>query len=347
MPVPGRRPERTCTNSMASISTRSPFVPWLNFPPAGPSSTSSNGWPWIVRPLSHDVGHQTTVVVGGEVHPVPGRGTQVDAVGPHVAGEPDVEQVPETHPTDGRAERDRQVAHRRRRPPATGDGLRADGLQLDHDLVVGEVGTLADLELVHAVDPVVRIDLTVQRHAADELMDELREARLRVARAQHVQDHLAHVPRGAVGRSCPLVIGERRGERGEPPKLLLRDHLGLGSLDALDREVAHRLFLLLRVRVVQVQVDESVEVTSPAVTAGIVAGLGVEDPRDHGDEAVDVGGVGHAGGGEELAEPRATSPRRPRTPPATARSRGSAGGTAARIERRRPARSRRRRARTP
>src|SRR6516225_8756376 len=62
-----------------------------------------------VRPLSHDVGHETTVVVGGEVHPAPGRRAQVDAVGPHVAGEPDVEQVPETHPADGRPERDRQV----------------------------------------------------------------------------------------------------------------------------------------------------------------------------------------------------------------------------------------------
>ena len=35
------------TKSMASISTRSPSVPWLNLPPAGPSSTSSNGWPWM------------------------------------------------------------------------------------------------------------------------------------------------------------------------------------------------------------------------------------------------------------------------------------------------------------
>src|SRR4051794_36064236 len=48
-----------------------------------------------LRPLSHDVGQETTVVVGGEVHPVAGRGAQVDAVGPHVAGEPDVEQVPQ------------------------------------------------------------------------------------------------------------------------------------------------------------------------------------------------------------------------------------------------------------
>src|SRR5690349_9609158 len=31
-----------------------------------------------LRPLSHDVGDETTVVIGGEVHPVPGRGAQVD-----------------------------------------------------------------------------------------------------------------------------------------------------------------------------------------------------------------------------------------------------------------------------
>ena len=111
------------------------------------------------RPLGDDVGDETTVVVGGEVHRVAGRGAQVDAVGPHVAREPDVEQVPEPHPADGRPERDRQVAHRA--AASASDRRRPSGRwpQLGHDLVVREVGALADLELVHAVDPVVRIDL--------------------------------------------------------------------------------------------------------------------------------------------------------------------------------------------
>src|SRR6201989_3040846 len=65
--------------------------------------------PLAVRALAElstrgPLGHETTVVVGGEVHPAPGRGAQVDAVGPHVTREPDVEQVPEPHPTDGRPE---------------------------------------------------------------------------------------------------------------------------------------------------------------------------------------------------------------------------------------------------
>ena len=40
----------------------------------------------------------------------------------------------------------------------------------------------------------------VERQAAPELMQELRERGLRVARAEHVQRQLSHVPCGAVRR---------------------------------------------------------------------------------------------------------------------------------------------------
>ena len=166
--MPGRRPERVRTKSTASISTRSPSTPWLNLPPAGPSSTSSNGWPWMVGPFGDDVGDEAAVVIGGEVHrPVDG-GVDVDAMGPDVTGEADVEQVLERGPTDRRTERERQVPRRGRGAPPPLDRLRADGPELGDELVVRQVGALADLQLVEAVDPVMRVDLLVEGHARAE-----------------------------------------------------------------------------------------------------------------------------------------------------------------------------------
>src|SRR4051794_4353513 len=51
-------------------------------------------------PFGDDVGHQASVVIGGEVHrPADGR-VNVDAVGPHVTREADVEQVLHWRPSD-------------------------------------------------------------------------------------------------------------------------------------------------------------------------------------------------------------------------------------------------------
>jgi hypothetical protein len=59
------------------------------------------------------------------------------------------------------------------------------------------VVAFADLELVHAVDPVVRVNLLVEWNAPPQLVNELPDRRLSVARAKDVQYHLADV------RVCP------------------------------------------------------------------------------------------------------------------------------------------------
>src|SRR5712691_11822780 len=102
-------------------------------------------------PLRDDVADEAAVVVGGEVHrPVGGR-VDVDAMGPDVTGEADVEQVLERRPTDGRTEGERQVPSRGRGAPPAFDCSRAHGLELRDELVVRQVISLADLELVQAV----------------------------------------------------------------------------------------------------------------------------------------------------------------------------------------------------
>src|SRR5437879_4377429 len=105
----------------------------------------------------------------------------VDAMGPHVSGEADVEQVLERHPADGRSERERQVTHRGRGTPAALDRLRACGFEFCDELAVRQMLTLGDLQLVETVDPVVGIDLLVERHATPKLVGELSDRRLRVA----------------------------------------------------------------------------------------------------------------------------------------------------------------------
>src|ERR1700722_19050278 len=114
-------------------------------------------------PFGYDVGAQPAVVVRLEVHRPARRVADVDPVAPHVAGEPHVEQVLQRPPANGGSERQRGEPHRRRGPPAALDRLRADGLQLPGELRVGQLLTLADLQLVQAVDPVMGVDLLVQR----------------------------------------------------------------------------------------------------------------------------------------------------------------------------------------
>src|ERR1700733_4261314 len=108
-----------------------------------------------LRPFGHDVGDQPAVVVRLEVHRPARRVADVDPVAPHVAGEPHVEQVLQRPPANRRSERQGGEPHRRRGPPAALDRPRADTLQLPGELRVGQLLTLADLQLVQAVDPVV------------------------------------------------------------------------------------------------------------------------------------------------------------------------------------------------
>ena len=119
-------------------------------------------------------------------------------MGPHVSGEADVEQVLERHPTDGRTERERQVLHRGWGTPPALDGLGAHGLEFCDEFGVRQMGAFADLQLVETVDPVVGVDLFVERHAAPELVGELFDRGLRLARPEYVQRHVADVPRRAI-----------------------------------------------------------------------------------------------------------------------------------------------------
>ena len=152
---------------------------------------------------------------------------------PHVACEADIEQVLERRPADGGTERNRQVAHGRRRSPAALDGSGADGTELGDDLVVRQVLPFADLQLVHTVDPVVRVDDLVERNTASQLVHELPHRRLSVTRAEDVQRHLAHVPARAVRRHRPLIRRERRREISEANELLFGEDARLGALDAI------------------------------------------------------------------------------------------------------------------
>src|SRR5579863_9409762 len=61
--------------------------------------------PVELRPFGRDVGDQPAVVVRLEVHRPARRVADVDAVAPHVAGEPHIEQVLQRPPANGRTER--------------------------------------------------------------------------------------------------------------------------------------------------------------------------------------------------------------------------------------------------
>src|ERR1700733_12968656 len=189
--------------------------------------------PVELRPFGHDVGDQPTVVVRLEVHRPACRVADVDAVAPHVAGEPHVEQVLQRPPANGRTERQRGEPHRGRGPPAAPDRLRSDGLQLPDELRVRQVLTLADLQLVQAVDPVVRVDRLVQRQPPAQLVRELAHRGLCVGRPEHVQRDLGDVPRGAVGGHRPPLRRERGGRFREAPELVLGEAVGFRAADAV------------------------------------------------------------------------------------------------------------------
>src|SRR5580658_3602991 len=184
-------------------------------------------------PFDNDVGDQAAVVAWREVHRPAGRVTDVDAVTPDVAGEPHVEQVLKRLPADRRAERERQVPHRRRCAPPAPDRLRAYLLELADQLRVGEAGALADLLLVQAVDPMMRIDLLVQRQPPAQLVRELLHRGLRVSRSEHVQGDLADIPCAAVGGQLPLIRREYRYQLREAPELLLGQAASFRAVDAI------------------------------------------------------------------------------------------------------------------
>src|SRR5580692_9996528 len=195
-------------------------------------------------PFGNDVGDQAAVVAWREVHRPAGRLSDVDAVAPDVAGESYVEEVLKRLPANRRAERERQVPHRGRRVPPAPDRLRAYLLELADQLRVGEVGALADLQLVQAVYPMMRIDLLVQRQAPAQLVRELPHRGLRVSRSEHVQGDLADVPCAAVRRQRPLIWRESGGQLREALELLLGEAAGFGAIDA----IRFHLFLPLQGR---------------------------------------------------------------------------------------------------
>src|SRR5436190_5806267 len=193
-----------------------------------------------LRPLGDDVGDQASVVGEVQVHGTADSRVDVDPVRPDVAREADLEQVVHRLPADRLAERDRWVAHRQGRAEPALDCLRPDGLELRDDLGARQARALPDLQLVQAVDPVVRLNLLVQREPATQLVQEDARGRLGLRGAEDVQDHLADVPADAGGVRRPFVRGQRRGQCSE----LLE--LGRGedtSFRAGDAVVDHQGFL--------------------------------------------------------------------------------------------------------
>ena len=124
-----------------------------------------------------------------------------------------------------------QVAHRRRRPPPAFHGLGPDLGQAVLQLLIGQVGALSHLDLVDPVDPVVCVDLLVERDAASELVQQLADRRLPLTRAEDVQRHRPHVPAGAVGRSSELLVGQVGDEARVAGELLFGEAPRLGPRD--------------------------------------------------------------------------------------------------------------------
>ena len=170
--MPGSRPERVRMKSSVDLDALAAGA--LCELPAGRAVENQlEGLAVDASPFGHDVGDEAAVVVGRELHGTVDGRMDVYPMGPDIPGEPDVEQVLEGSPSDRRPEWEGDVARGRRRVPPALDRLRAYGGDLHDELVVRELAPLANLQLVHAVDPVVRVDLLVERHAALQLVDEL------------------------------------------------------------------------------------------------------------------------------------------------------------------------------
>ena len=92
---------------------------------------------------------------------------------------------------------------------------------------------IADLLLVHAVNPVMRADLLVQRQPAAQLVRELPDRGLRLGRSEYVQADPADVPGGAVGGHRPLVWGECAGQFREALEFIPGETAGFRPDDAV------------------------------------------------------------------------------------------------------------------
>ena len=84
--------------SRASISTRSPPMPCRELTASGAVEHELEGLAMDGGPFGDDVGDQTAVMVGGELHRAVDGGVDVDPMGPDVPGESDIQQVLEREP---------------------------------------------------------------------------------------------------------------------------------------------------------------------------------------------------------------------------------------------------------
>ena len=231
--MPGSRPERVRMKSSASISTRSPASALCELPAGRAVEHQFEGLAVDTGPFSHDVRNEPAVVIGRELHGAIDCRVNVDPMRPDVPGESDVEQVFQGSPSDGWPEWERDVACGRRCAPPALDRPGADRSNVRDELIVRESVALANLQLVHAVNPVVRVDLLVERHSAPQLVNELSHRRLGFGRAEDMQHHLTNVPTRTVRGRFPLLGREARDQVCKACELLLGQHLGLGTSDPI------------------------------------------------------------------------------------------------------------------
>ena len=200
-----------------------------------------------------------------------GRRADVDAVRPHVAGEARRRggtSAASSRSADRTGSGGSRIGAGVPQRPLTAFGPTA--VELRDDLVVREHASLADLQLVHAVDPVVRVDLLVERHAPtswctncgnDACASPEPSTCSAILRTSH--------PVQSVGSAHSCSARATRAECGEAPELLLREHSRLGPCDPLR---CHRVFTVSSaVASSRYRSIEPVEVTDPAVATGFVA----------------------------------------------------------------------------
>src|SRR5208283_2812579 len=99
---------------------------------------------------------------------------QVDPVHPHVAGEPDVEEVGQRLAADRGGEVEQgEPGDWAREAGAGPQGPGRGDVPLGDELLGAQPGALADLELVHPVPPVLAADISDQRASLADLAGEL------------------------------------------------------------------------------------------------------------------------------------------------------------------------------
>src|SRR5258706_9234249 len=146
--------------------------PLAVLPAGGALEHKFERFPMNRPPFGDDVSYEPAVVLGGQMHVAADRVTNIDPVGPHIAGKADVEEVLQRRPTDGRPDGNLHVAGGQRCAPPPFDGSGSNDKELRHQLGVGQIRAFTDLHFVESVDPFVRIDLLVHGYPAPELMKE-------------------------------------------------------------------------------------------------------------------------------------------------------------------------------